>query len=82
MAFQLNSKRLSLIGMALVTAVLIAGFVARNGALDGASGSKFTAPADTRYVRCINGTQRNDHPRPWLKIVLNHVISVATRLAA
>jgi len=36
----------------------------------------------TEHFRSANGAERNDHPRPWLKIVVYHAITVAARLTA
>jgi hypothetical protein len=70
------------IGVMSATVVLAIGLIAQNTRVNSDSESKFPAPMNARYVSCSNNARRTEHPKPWLKIVVNHMITVATRLAA
>jgi hypothetical protein len=82
MVSQLELKRvLCAMGLMSATVMLAVGLMAHTASANANSEGKFPAPMNARYVACSSNMQRNERPKPWLKIVVSHVISVATRLA-
>jgi hypothetical protein len=82
MISQLSLKRVgSVIGLMSAAVVLIVGLIAHGAAPNTNSQDKFPAAKNAQYISCASSAAHRDHPKPWLKIVVSHVISVATRVA-
>jgi hypothetical protein len=82
MISQLDLKRVCcVIGVMSAAVVLIIGLVAHDAAPSTNWQNKFLAAKNAQYIACASSAAHGDHPKPWLKIVVSHVISVATRLA-
>jgi hypothetical protein len=82
MVSQPNLKRVScVISLMSAAVVVVIALVAHNGSGNAISEGKFPAPKNEQCISSSSSAARNDHPKPWLKIVVSHIISVATRLA-
>ena len=78
----LELKRvLCAMGLKSATAMLAVGLMAHNASANANLEGKFPAPADARYVPCASNVERSEGRRPWVMMVVRHVLSVATRLA-
>jgi hypothetical protein len=83
MVSQLKLKRTWCgIGVMSATVMLAIGLIVQNTRANSDSEGKFPGPLNARCVSCSSNAQRTEHPKPWLKIVVNHMITVATRLVA
>jgi uncharacterized Zn-finger protein len=82
MISQLNLKRAwCVIALMSATATLGVGLIMHDPAASANSQTRFSAPRSAQYLACASSAAHNDHPKPWLKIVVGHLVSVATRLA-
>jgi hypothetical protein len=82
MASRLSSKDVwSGIGGACIT-LLALGLIAYSASPNGDLGLKLRAPANIPCIPSSNNTMPDNHPKPWLKIIADQAISIATRFAA
>jgi hypothetical protein len=82
MVSQLNSKRVwCVLGLMSATLMIVVGVIAYSAAPNSVAEREFPAPKNVQCISSPSSAAHNDHPRPWLKVVVSHVISVATRLA-
>jgi uncharacterized Zn-finger protein len=82
MISQPNLKRAwCMIALMSATVTLVVGLITHDPAASANSQTKFSAPNSAQYLACAGSAAHNDHPKPWLKIVVSHLVSVATRLA-
>jgi hypothetical protein len=82
MVSQLNSNRVwCVLALMSATLMIVVGVIAYSAAPSAIAECESPAPKNVQCISSPGSAVRNDHPKPWLKIVVSHVISVATRLA-